>query len=179
MLNGKRGAVELSITTIVVVVIGIVLLTLGLIWVRGIFGRLGGTTSSAFDKVDAEITSIFGDVGEPIILSPPAIKLKRGETKTALLILSNTEGQTINNVIAQKDTANSDLATGRIDCLFADTLKDNSLSYNLGSDQQAKLTIVIKDNNAPLGVYNCVIHIPTFNVITADQTEALIIERVA
>ena len=32
----KKGAIELSMTTIIVIVIGITLLTLGLTWVRGL-----------------------------------------------------------------------------------------------------------------------------------------------
>ena len=53
----KRGAVELSITTIVVIVIGVILLVLALGWVQGIFSKVTSLTDQAFrtgDKIIQE-----------------------------------------------------------------------------------------------------------------------------
>ena len=92
MRSNKRGAVELSITTIVVVVIGITLLTLGLIWVNNIFDRLRGTTSGAFEKVDTEIEQILGGAtGDVISLSPAQLSLEKGKTARVKLVLSNIQ----------------------------------------------------------------------------------------
>lgn len=54
----KKGALELSISTIVVVVIGVTLLTLGLVFVKGIFGKLNSLSGDIFDKAGTELGSI-------------------------------------------------------------------------------------------------------------------------
>lgn len=56
----KKGAVELSMNTIVVVVIAIVLLSLGLVFVRKIMGEVSETSTSAFEAADQEIQELMG-----------------------------------------------------------------------------------------------------------------------
>ena len=51
----KKGAIELSITTIIVIVLGITLLSLGLVFIRGIFGKISGLTEQAFGAAQSEI----------------------------------------------------------------------------------------------------------------------------
>ena len=61
----KKGAMELSINTIVIVVIGITLLVLGLVFVRGIFDKLGDLGGGAFQKAEQELKQIqSGDTNE-------------------------------------------------------------------------------------------------------------------
>ena len=45
----KKGALELSMNTIIIIVIGVVLLSLGLIFVRGLFGQVESLSKSAFE----------------------------------------------------------------------------------------------------------------------------------
>ena len=92
MINNKKGAVELSITTIVVVVIGITLLVLGIAWISNLFERLGLTTGSAFEKADAQLESLLGGGGTDqtvFRVSPNAVTLKAGDTTTVYSIFSN------------------------------------------------------------------------------------------
>jgi len=51
----KKGAIELSMNTIIIIVMGVVLLSLGLMFVRGIFSQVEGLSKSAFETADAEI----------------------------------------------------------------------------------------------------------------------------
>ncbi len=51
----KKGAIELSITTIIVIVLGITLLSLGLVFIRGLFGKISGLTEQAFGAAQSEI----------------------------------------------------------------------------------------------------------------------------
>jgi len=44
----KKAAIELSMTTIIVIIIGITLLSLGLVWVKGLFGDVDGITKDSF-----------------------------------------------------------------------------------------------------------------------------------
>ena len=49
----KKGAIELSMTTIIVVVIGITMLTLGLAWIKDTFSNIDELGQGAFDAADA------------------------------------------------------------------------------------------------------------------------------
>ena len=68
----KKGAIELSMTTIIVVVIGVTLLSLGLFWVRGMFENLEGISGDAFDHARDAIDQI-GQANEPLTISPSQI----------------------------------------------------------------------------------------------------------
>ena len=50
MIKGKKGALELSVNTIVVIVIGVTLLILGLVFVRNIFTKIFSWISEDFSK---------------------------------------------------------------------------------------------------------------------------------
>lgn len=56
----KRGAVELSMTTVIVVVLGITLLTLGLRWIYSIFGGLGSQQEQLQKLTEEQIIELFG-----------------------------------------------------------------------------------------------------------------------
>ena len=51
--SDKKGAIELSMTTIIVVVIGITMLTLGLAWIKDTFSNIDELGQGAFDSADA------------------------------------------------------------------------------------------------------------------------------
>ena len=71
---GKRGAIELSMTTIIVIIIGITLLSLGLIWVRGTFKNVTDLSEQSFEQAEGAISDIFKEVSKTIFVSPPSIK---------------------------------------------------------------------------------------------------------
>ncbi|MBU4502180.1 MAG: hypothetical protein KKA79_06290 [Nanoarchaeota archaeon] len=86
----KKGAMELSINTIVIVVIGITLLVLGLVFVRGIFEKLGGLGEGAFQKAEQELKQI--QAGDTKINFPATIPVKKGKSANTVLKICNTEG---------------------------------------------------------------------------------------
>ena len=55
VFKNKRGAMELSMTTIIVVIIGITLLTLGIRWVYNIFGDIEKQRGQMTSAMEAEI----------------------------------------------------------------------------------------------------------------------------
>ena len=57
MLN-KKGAMEMSVNTIVVIVIGVTLLSLGLMFVRGLFQNLDTQSSDIFSTSENELSKI-------------------------------------------------------------------------------------------------------------------------
>ncbi|MEM3112964.1 MAG: hypothetical protein QXI33_00900 [Candidatus Pacearchaeota archaeon] len=59
IIREKKAAIELSMTTIIVIVLSIVLLILGFVFVRSIMCRAIGFTDAIGSKVDGEIQRLF------------------------------------------------------------------------------------------------------------------------
>ena len=58
MRNGKKGALELSVNTIIIIVIGVTLLTLGLLFVRNIFTQTTDLSQTAFENANRELDAL-------------------------------------------------------------------------------------------------------------------------
>ena len=58
---GKRGAVELSISTIVIVVLAVSMLILGLVLVKSIFTGAKNVADMSSDQMKNQISTLFGD----------------------------------------------------------------------------------------------------------------------
>lgn len=71
----KGGALELSIGTIVIIVIGMSMLILGLVLVRTIFVGSTASIGELNEKVQNEIATLFADEGSDIV-----VKLGEGQT---------------------------------------------------------------------------------------------------
>jgi len=83
MLNKKEGAFELSVGTIVVLVIAMSMLILGLVLVRTIFTGSTESVDALNDKVKNEITSLFAQEDKNVIVmlgSGNTLKIKPGES---------------------------------------------------------------------------------------------------
>jgi len=83
--RGRRGALELSIGTIVIIVIAITMLILGIVFVRSIMCGAINLTGDLNDRVKGEINDLFGATGgevqcigasgEPIRMEPGKVNL--------------------------------------------------------------------------------------------------------
>ena len=87
----KKGAIELSMTTIIVIVIGVVLLSLGLVWVRGTFSQVTSLTQQAFIQADQEIREKMGGDSK-FYISGQTFDLKVKSKITINVGIQNTEG---------------------------------------------------------------------------------------
>lgn len=74
-MKNKEGALELSIGTIVIIVIGMSMLILGLVLVRTIFVGSTESIQTLNDKVQNEISALFADEGADVV-----VKLGEGQT---------------------------------------------------------------------------------------------------
>ncbi|MAG52670.1 MAG: hypothetical protein CMH62_01770 [Nanoarchaeota archaeon] len=84
----KKGAIEFSMTTIMVIIIGVAVLALGLTWVRGTFTQVGTITESAL----ANAETIFGEVGFTGKIGTPAVLImKDTDAKRYRVNLRNTD----------------------------------------------------------------------------------------
>lgn len=155
----KKGAVELSMTTIIIIVIGITILSLGLVWIRSVFSDVGELTSGAFDQGETQINEIFGGSNQPVALSPAETTLSQDESTTATLAINNlgkTDAQGVYAEVVSKAFGGAEADT--LVCAFSDTLSSKSNTYSLGSGNGISgLKLIVEDQGSPLGTYACVI----------------------
>lgn len=88
----KRGAIELSMNTIVVVVIAIVLLSLGLVFVRKIMGEVTETSGTAFDAADKAIQELMGG-DQQFFIQSTTKEIGVGKTETINAGIQNFLGK--------------------------------------------------------------------------------------
>ena len=166
--GNKKGAIELSITTIIVIVLGVTLLSLGLIFVRGIFSQVEQLTKRSFETAEGEIGRISG-VDSLITISPRRVDVAKGSATTVDVIIANFETETI-NVQASVDSPQD------IDCVFGDTpqLTTNSRAYTIGSGEQVSIQLIVDElGTGGLGTKVCTVAVS--GTTDADNTESLII----
>ncbi|MDP3918573.1 MAG: hypothetical protein Q8Q35_01540 [Nanoarchaeota archaeon] len=154
----KKGAVELSMTTIIIIVIGITVLSLGLVWIRSIFSDVGGITDEAFSRGEAEIAQITGDVDEPLSVSPDNLDIEQGDTGDASITVNNLESDEYDVSLTVESVGGGDVA-----CAFDDTFDTTSDTYTLSSgDQLSSLKVLVEDKGSDLGRYGCRIKVSGF-----------------
>lgn len=150
----NKGAIELSMSTIIVVIIGITLLSLGLIWVRGTFTKLTDLSDRAFGLSDQQINELFGDSNSLLGIIPNSVDLKQGSGVIVGVVFSNLESEDIK--IKAKVTP---IKTG-VACVFEDTQSGSTDEYVLQSGATKKIKLIIEsDKETPLGFNSCKVEI--------------------
>jgi len=86
MIKSKKGALELSVNTIVIIVIGVTLLTLGLLFVRGVFNKINILSDNVFDNAQSSINEI-SHTGK--FNAPTSIGVQQGAKKTFNVYVAN------------------------------------------------------------------------------------------
>ncbi len=167
MLRNKRGAIELSITTIIVIVIGVALLVLGLTFVSKIFGKANELIDSSFAKADAEI-GIFESVNAPLTLIPDTVSLKKGKSKLVTVIAANLDEGVARNV---KLTVTS--SKNYIGCYFLSTENSVSQPKDIESGNQLKDKIVVRSLS---GVGTGACHVEVQGLSTSDNQVDLFVQ---
>ncbi len=171
----KKGAIELSMTTIIVIVIGITILSLGLVWIRSVFSDVTELSSGAFEQGETQIAEIFGGTDQPVALSPSETSLSQGETTTATLAINNLGSTEVSGVYAEAETKalGGEVAESLI-CAFSDTLTSKSSTYSLSSGKGISgLKILVEDKGSDLGTYACVITV--YNLPDGTETTSFIL----
>lgn len=77
----KKGAIEFSMTTIIVVIIGVIILAIAIPWLTGTLRQAGDLTDVAFEEARTQLAGELGD-GNNIIVSPSSIKLGSNDQVT-------------------------------------------------------------------------------------------------
>lgn len=83
-MKSKKAAMEMSIGTIVVVVLSITMLILGVMLIRGIFSKTEDSTNAVFENLDSIAAGLGNDENAKMIITPTSQKLaiKIGESET-------------------------------------------------------------------------------------------------
>lgn len=114
LLNNKEGAIELSITTIIIVVIGVTLLILGLVLVKNIFGGATKATDVLNEKTINTMAQLFGDETSDVIVKLGSDKTVSvsPDSKTNVVVLARTLDGTPATQSRLKATFSLDPANG-------------------------------------------------------------------
>lgn len=88
----KKGALELSVGTIVIIVIAMAMLILGLVFVRTIFSGATDSVDVINDNVRAEIDKLFSDNDKKVVVNLPdgQVDIKKGNSFGIVFAVRNT-----------------------------------------------------------------------------------------
>lgn len=150
MKRGKKGSLDLSMNTIVVVVIGIVILTLGLRWIYGIFGGLEEQRQQLNEATAQQIRDTFGESDDALNLLTTSVVIEQGKYADIGVGIRNilSEEHTFKYVIEATDYPTNIQANQVISWVRWDKSNLNLKSGEIYTD-----TISIDPKGAPLGIY--------------------------
>lgn len=75
----RKGAVELSLGFIVMVVFAVILLSLAIVWLQGVVRDIGGLTTDLTQQSANKIQEIFGETGENFAVWPSSYSMSAGK----------------------------------------------------------------------------------------------------
>ena len=168
-MKTKKGAIELSMTTIIVIVMGVTLLILGITFVRTIFGKISGISEETFKKAETMLGQLE-DVNEFLTVSPALSEVEAKGDDVIKVIIANFEEEDI------KVKAKVSSLDDGIECAFGDTLKDISKEYTIGSGRTKSISLFVKDTKGNLRTTACNIEI--INAPAGEDNEETLAVRV-
>ncbi|MCX6711477.1 MAG: hypothetical protein NT139_00360 [Candidatus Woesearchaeota archaeon] len=158
MKSKKRGAIELSMTTIIVVIMGITLLTLGLRWVYGIFGDIEKQRTQMNDAMDKQIRDMFGESDKPLNLLMTSISIEQGKSYDLGIAIRNTgnnDGQHFSyDITVDQIPSNANVNSVKNWFIYS---KNKEFTLNSGQIQSDLVSINVPKTGAPLGTYRVTI----------------------
>jgi len=98
MIKNKKGGFEMSITTLVVIVIAVVMLILGLVFVRQIFGTATKSVSVIDQQVRDKLKTMFGEGAGIVATYTQTVDIKPGTQGFSFPFAARTpNGENIGN----------------------------------------------------------------------------------
>ncbi len=153
-MKSKKGAIELSMTTIIVVVLGIALLITGFAFLGKVRGFLTTGTQQIFEKAQSEIKGI-GDLKQPLTISPSSVTVpKDGGEVVSVYVYNLGKKDPASVKLTIKKDATGTLDVNQIDC----KILGESISVKSGEFKEVQMNIA--DRGSPLtgaDVYGCIV----------------------
>ncbi len=177
-MKNKKGAIEISMTTIIVVVIGITLLSLGLMWVRNTLGSVNDLSEDAFNLGQQQIQELFLDSDRYIKIIPDrGIELEKGDTVIVGVMFYNI-GDTTQDFQATVEPVVREGVTNA-ECFFAETGGETTNIHTLAplNDKVLKLHITTSEAAIP-GFGACNVELTSPNT-GSSESDTVTLEVVA
>ena len=169
----KRGALELSVNTIIVIVIGVTILTLGLYFVQNIFGGLDELGTGAIQQAKSQLVDL-GNVDKLLSVSPKETDISQGDTGYVRVNIANIEEIDYKSVKASVKSTSKDVV-----CVFTDTLQQTSETWNINSGKKVAVDIGINvGKNAKLGNVVCNVEVSSLDITESDKSDSLFVNVV-
>ncbi len=153
----KRGALDLSMNTIVVIVIGITILTLGLRWVYGVFGDIEQSRGQISSAMDEQIRELFGESDDPLNLLTASKTIKQGGSFDLGVGIKNTLPERHSFVYTITiDQGPSNVQATAVKGWFTSG-EGQAFQLDSGEIHPELISIDVPKRNAPLGTYRATI----------------------
>ncbi len=91
MIKNKQGGFEMSVTTLVVIVIAVVMLILGLVFVRQIFKTATESMTVMDSQIKTKLNKMFEEEGYPVAVLTKVVTVKRGTEAFSIPIAFQTQ----------------------------------------------------------------------------------------
>lgn len=159
MVN-KKGALELSINTIIIIVIGVTLLTLGLLFVRGMFSKIDKISENTFNKAN-DLLGGLEDVKSLLTVLPTQIEIEQGKDDVAKVIIANfnTDGTDLN--VGIKVTPRS--SDKNLNCFVYNEqngeVTQESGPFKISSGNQKDIALIVQDKKGTIRNTACIVSI--------------------
>jgi len=153
----KKGAIELSMTTIIIIVIGVTILSLGLVWINSLMGQIGDLTDKAISGGQKQVEDLMGQSDETLNLYSNSIDLKRGDYTQVGVVVYNKEG-TAQDFTLKAEMGSLSAGKGDVDCLIAEAEgHEDSISGIVSGEKKSRIILISDEGSSPLGLYTCIV----------------------
>ncbi len=169
ILKNKKAAVELSIGTIVIIVLAMSMLILGLVLVRSIFTGATDNVDEINEKVKEEIKNLFVSDDERAVLklTESTAKVKQGAEFGVAFGIRNTESGVVGSQLFRYDTILDDPNINK-NCGVSKEIAEEWIKFGSGSlsvrpgDVDAERIKIVLPEDTPLceTKYRIIIHRP-------------------
>lgn len=152
MKYNKRGAIELSMTTIVIVVIGITILTLGLRWIYSIFTSLEEQSQQLDKLTQDEIRDIFRRTDEAISSLQSSFSVEQGKKYNLDIYIRNIKSES-HKYKYKFETDQESIPSTVTPEAFIRKITWFKIEFSLASGEGYKNIAVFDTKGLPLGTY--------------------------
>ena len=123
----KKGSLELSVNAIVIIIIAITMLSVGVYFIKTVFGGATSKLADALNTIDEQTKQSFLDRCDEDACVQSSTNLQKGEKKTVLMAINNRYDCKIDQQIS--GTANGAVITVG-NCQLVDTTSCTGVTIN-------------------------------------------------